>query len=98
MVVHAGKKHLLGLKKVIYDTAYANEERADLPQKLDLLETQNLTYSIDVVGNDNIKNLFAMTPYYWKTSKSDVEKLDRQEKITTEIDIIFSVYRKCSIN
>ena len=97
VVVHAGKNHLLGLKEIIYDTAYTNEERADLPQNLELIDTQNLTYTINVDGNENIQNLFSMTPYYWKTSKSDIEKLEKIEQLTTEIDIIFSVYRKCKV-
>ena len=93
IVVYAGKNHLLGLKKVIYDTTYTNEDRADLPSDLEHLETLNLTYTVDIEGKENIKNLFAMTPYYWKTSKEDVEKLENQNKLTTEIDILFSVYK-----
>jgi len=94
IAVHAGKEHLLGLKCVIYENTHFNDERADLPQNMTLVESENLKYKITVRGNENIKNLFAMTPYYWRTSKNDIEKLNFIDEIETEIDIIFSIYRK----
>ena len=94
IAVHAGKDHLLGLKRAIYENTHFNDQRADLPQNMELLESESLTYKITVSGNENIKNLFAMTPYYWRTSKNDIEKLNIVNEIETEIDIIFSVYRK----
>ena len=97
IAVHAGKEHLLGLKRAIYETAHFNDERADLPQNMEILEGEALKYTITVHGNDNIKNLFAMTPYYWRTSKDDIEKLNFMDEIETEIDIMFSVYRKTGL-
>ena len=41
-----------------------------------------------------IKNLFEMTPYYWRTSQDDAKKLETIDRLTTEIDILFSVYKK----
>ena len=97
IAVHSGKEHLLGLKQAIYKEAHFNDERADLPQNMELVQNEELKYTIKVQGNDNIKNLFAMTPYYWRTSKSDIEKLDFVDEIETEIDIMFSVYRKVGV-
>ena len=94
LVVHAGKEHLLGLKKMIYESAHVNQERADLPKNMELINTSELKYSITVEGNEHIKNLFAMTPYYWKTSKNDVEKLENVETLSTDIHILFSLYKK----
>ena len=94
IVVHAGKNHLMGLKKQIYDNIYENDERADLPKSLELIEEETLTYDISVKGNQNIKNLFAMTPYYWRTSLDDAKKLENLDELQTEIDIIFSIFKK----
>lgn len=94
IVVQAGKEHLMGLKKTLYDTAYENDTRADLPTSFELVCEENLKYNINVVGNENLQALFAMTPYYWRTSQSDAKKLDGLDEINTDIDIIFSVYRK----
>ena len=94
LVVHAGRDHLLGLKSAIYESTKTNEQRADLPDGMEFVASEELKYTITVRGNENIKNLFAMTPYYWHTSKNDVEKLDLLDELETEIDIIFSLYRK----
>lgn len=94
VVVQAGRKHLLGLKKAIYDNIHENDARADLPNALSLILEKELSYELSIFGNENIKNLFEMTPYYWRTSQDDAKKLDGVEKLTTEIDILFSVYRK----
>lgn len=94
IVVHAGKDHLMGLKKHIYNNIYENDERADLPKSMELLAEETLKYDILVKGNQNIKNLFAMTPYYWRTSLEDAKKLDNLEELQTKIDIIFSIFKK----
>ena len=94
IVVQAGKEHLMGLKRVLYESAYENDTRADLPTEIELICEERLKYNIDVVGNENLQALFAMTPYYWRTSLEDAKKLEGLEKINTDIDIIFSVYRK----
>ncbi len=94
IVVHAGPEHLLGLKTAIYAQAHENETRADLPKEMHKIDELRLKYDIDVNGAENIQNLFAMTPYYWKTSKEDVEKLNGLERLNTKIDMIFSVYKK----
>ncbi|MBP3369300.1 MAG: methyltransferase domain-containing protein [Clostridia bacterium] len=94
VVVCAGPNHLLGLKRAIYDEIHRNDQRADMPVYMQRISTERLEYTVRVDGNDNIKNLFAMTPYYWKTSPDDVLKLDKIDSLTTEIDIIFELYKK----
>ena len=94
LVAHAGRDHLMGLKQALYDFAYENDTRADLPDSMELACEESLKYNIKVVGNENLQALFAMTPYYWRTSQDDARKLDTLSEINTDIDIIFSVYRK----
>ena len=94
VVVSAGREHLMGLKEALYSTAYENEERADMPSGMKLVERESLKYSVKIEGNADIKNLFSMTPYYWRTSPSDCEKLDGLDTLETKIDINFLVYKK----
>lgn len=94
LVAQAGKEHLMGLKQALYDSAYENDTRADLPTDLELVCEENLKYSIEVNGNASLQALFAMTPYYWRTSQDDAKKLEELDFLKTDIDIIFSVYRK----
>ena len=94
VVVSAGREHLMGLKQVLYSTAYENEERADKPQNMKLLERSSLSYDATIVTNKDIESLFSMTPYYWRTSPSDKDKLSELETLKTKIDINFEVYTK----
>jgi 23S rRNA (guanine745-N1)-methyltransferase len=94
VLVGAGEKHLLGLKRALYQTTYDNAERADLPVGMTLCEQVTLRDEIEVEGSEQIAHLFSMTPYYWRTSFEDKRKLDRLERLQTEIEFDFKVYRK----
>lgn len=89
----AGKRHLWELKQAVYDEVYINEGRRDLPEGFELLESSEVSYSF-VSEGENIKRLFSMTPYAFRTSREDAAKLDllRTLKITADFDIF--VYRK----
>ena len=93
-VMYAGPEHLMGLKKVLYDTIYENDGRADLPKGMKLLTEERVKFEIQVEGNGAVQNLFAMTPYYWKTSREDGEKLKKLDSLTTTVDMILAVYQK----
>ncbi len=93
-VVGAGKDHLMGLKRAIYDDVYENGERADLPTSLLHVERIVSRHEICVEGKDDIASLFSMTPYYWRTGESDREKLSRLDRLQTEIEFEINVYRK----
>ena len=94
LVAYAGPEHLMGLKRALYDTTKENDTRADLPKKMQLVDEVRVKYSICVESQQQIQNLFAMTPYYWRTSPSDSEKLKDLERLETEVDMIFALYQK----
>ncbi len=90
----AGEEHLLGLKRALYATPTRNEPRADLPTALTPVETRKVRTAVRIEGKADIAALFAMTPYYYRTSESDRAKLDALDTLETEIDVDLSVYRR----
>ncbi len=94
IVVGAGEDHLLGLKRAVYDTPYRNTPRADLPTGMHLLEEIHLAYTARLDSGEMIRNLFSMTPYAFRTSKRDMEKLNALNSLETEVDVFLSVYEK----
>lgn len=94
VVVTAGKNHLLGLKKAIYDNVYTNEERADMPKNMTLEAKYELSYVVDIEGSEAIQNLFSMTPYSYRTSEKDMQKLLALTTLKTEVEVDIFVYRK----
>ncbi len=97
LVAGAGKNHLMGLKKTIYDNIYENGERADLPVRLTHIGKELCRYEVKVCGKEDIATLFSMTPYYWRTSENDKRKLEGAEELTTEIEFEINVYKKDKI-
>ncbi len=94
LLVGAGERHLFGLKSAIYENPYLNQGRADLPQSMQLLSKERLHYTVTVNGQEHIQALFSMTPYYWRTSESDREKLLDLDALTTELDFDIFLFRK----
>ncbi len=96
IIAAAGERHLLGLKKAVYDDVYMNSKRADMPhgEAFELVLKERLSYMIHLKSKEEIANLFAMTPYYYRTSMADKEKLAVLDFLDTEVEIEFSVYRK----
>lgn len=94
IVVTAGKNHLLGLKRAIYDEVYTNEPRADMPKKMVLEEMHTLSYTIKLNDANSIRNLFSMTPYSYRTSERDMQKLMNLDSLETEVEVDIFVYRK----
>lgn len=62
-------RHLYGLKEVLYDEPYENAEQQTEYSGFTLIGERTVTDTITVEG-DQIRNLFAMTPYFWKPRTS----------------------------
>lgn len=94
LLVGAGEQHLMGLKRVLYENPYTNPGRTDLPQKMSLIENFRLQTEITVIGTEMIDALFSMTPYYWRTSIQDRQKLIQLNTLTTALDFDIFLFRK----
>lgn len=84
------EKHLLELKRIVYDTPYENDVESSELEGFELLKRVEIRNDILIDNNADIKNLFAMTPYYYKTSAADQAKLKdvRMLKVRTEFGIM----------
>lgn len=88
-----GENHLIEMKNIIYDTPYKNDEKAPESDKLKLVSRTKVTDKVKI-GAVDLKELFAMTPYYYRTSKSDIAKLDNIDEIDLTVDFIILEYKK----
>ena len=88
------EEHLMGLKEQIYDTVYPNRPQEPEIEGLQKLTTHYLRESLTLNSPDEIAALFAMTPYYYKTSAEDQEKIAGLQSLTTPIAFGITVYRK----
>lgn len=88
------ENHLYSLKQAVYESPYKNPP-VDIAvngfTQVDLIEIKN---EITLSSNEDILNLFMMTPYYYKTSKTDFEKLNKIEKLKVQTEFAVIVYKK----
>lgn len=89
-----GEHHLWQLKQAIYDTALPNRpEREDLAG-MRLLERCPLNFEIHLQSQEQIQALFQMTPYYYRTSFKDREKLKKLQTLSTQVEFTLLIYEK----
>ncbi len=94
ILVSPGKRHLFGLKEFLYSNAYENDVSDDVIEGFALEGKKELSFFFTIEGQDNIMNLFAMTPYYWKTPKESTDRLRQLESLETEAEFIIRTYIK----
>lgn len=105
ILVIPSDNHLIEIKNLVYKNQqnYTSNERllSKLQEQPDLsiINTEQVTYNFNLANQEAIKNLFAMTPFYWKSSQ-DIQKIlaDQESmQVTIDVKIVFlKTMRNCS--
>ena len=89
-----GENHLFELKKVLYgEKTYLNKEKDNSLEGFTLIEKTILDDEIHL-NNQELNNLFTMTPYYYKSPKETTETLLKMQALDTPIQFEILVYKK----
>ena len=88
------ENHLMGLKKAIYDKPYKNEVNEATPEGFERIGFTETYNTISLETNEDIINLFKMTPYYYKTGRTDQMKLEQLSFLETETEFGIVTYKK----
>ena len=88
------QEHLMGLKRAVYDTPYLNKFTPYAPKGFVQAQYSEVRYHITLQDKQDIHNLFLMTPYYYKTSRADQEKLEKLAVLSTNLDFGVFVMRR----
>lgn len=94
IMVIPSENHLWSLKKAVYDTPYKNEVKSYEIEGFEFISAEKVSKNISLNSNEDIMNLFSMTPYYYKTGKKEQERLSQLQTLTTETEFEILVYRK----
>lgn len=86
--------HLFSLKAAIYDEPYKNPTETHELDGFDIIAERTVCRDITLATREDIEALFMMTPYYYKTSRSDQQKLLSRDTLTTQTRFGIIVYRK----
>ena len=94
VMAYPGTDHLYGLKSVIYKTPYKNEPEDSHIEGFGLLSHEVLKYKIRLDTSEDIRALFMMTPYAYRTSREDRERVLSLSEVVTEVEFVIDVYEK----
>ena len=89
-----GRNHLFGLKSVLYDTPYYNDEKEPVADGLEVIDRIRVSSEITMTSGEDIHALFQMTPYYYHTPSEGMKRLDELKRLSTEIEFVLVIYRK----
>ena len=89
------ENHLYSLKDAVYDTAYKNSVNDFEIDGFELIKNTEIKYTVNIDSNEDIKNLFMMTPYYYKTGEKEQARLNTLQYLQTELEFSILVYKKC---
>ena len=94
LYVVPGARHLWELKEILYDHPYENEEKTEEYPGFSRLSRESVEYTFTLDTSEDVRALFHMTPYTWKTPKEGIARLDGVEHLTVTAQFHVHVYRR----
>ncbi|SEK81318.1 23S rRNA (guanine745-N1)-methyltransferase [Ruminococcus sp. YRD2003] len=88
------ENHLWELKKAIYETPYRNEVKPYELEGFEHISARRVSFTMELRDSSDIRSLFSMTPYYYKTGRTEQERLEALAELTTQADFEVLTYRK----
>lgn len=85
-------EHLFELKELLYEKPYQNDTRYPGGSELTLAGKQLISRTVNIPQND-LKTLFSMTPYFYRTSESDKAKINRVDALKTTLAFMILKYK-----
>ena len=86
--------HLWELKQALYDIPYPNEEKETPYEGFSYEKIVPVEDTITLRSQEEILNLFRMTPYFWKSSRESAARLAGLDTLTTRISFRIHVFRR----
>ncbi len=96
VMVYPGEEHLFSLKKRIYSTPYKNEPASTELSGFEVVTDEVLEYKMELDSTDAVSSLFMMTPYAYRTSRIERERVLAISELAVEAQFKITVYRKIS--
>ena len=92
--VTPGEKHLIELKNILYGEKTQLKTKNDSFKRFKLSQSENISYTTNIKNNEDIQELFSMTPYLYTTSLLNSEKLKNLSSLNVTFDFVVKVWTK----
>ncbi len=90
---YPGRRHLFGLKEILYTTPYENNPNDTKLDGFTLINEHELYYRETVPTNETIMSLFEMTPYAYRTGARGRDTLSKIIELETELHFHILTYQ-----
>ena len=87
-----GERHLWELKTLVYDRPYENPAPVPELEGFCTESIRRVEYELALCDNAALRQLFMMTPYYYKTGRADQAKLEAATELTTRVEFVVIVH------
>lgn len=94
LYVVPGPRHLWELKGILYDIPYENEEKREEYPGFRYVEVIPVESRFTLPSSQAIRDLFHMTPYFWKTPREGAERLCKLETLTVTAQFRIHIMKK----
>ncbi len=94
IVASSGERHLFELRQALYDEPREASGIVRPSAGFVPVSEETLSYKTTVSGNEAVNDLFFMTPFCYKTSKRDTEKLSAIDELEVTVEVKISVFSK----
>ena len=81
LYVVPGPRHLWELKEILYETPYENEEKREEYPGFRYLDVVPVEFRFTLPDRGCIRDLFSMTPYFWRTPPDRAARLETLEHL-----------------
>ncbi|MDO4286517.1 MAG: methyltransferase domain-containing protein [Eubacteriales bacterium] len=93
LCVVPGEEHLWELKCAVYDIPYKNREEKHHMDGFQLVKKQKVIYSVYIDNPEDIRTLFAMTPYAHRTPKRGMERLQALQELEVTLSFLLLAFQ-----
>ncbi len=93
LCVVPGERHLWEMKCAVYDTPYRNREEKHQLEGFVLEDCIHVEYTATIARAQDIRTLFAMTPYAHRTPPEGKRRLKALEELTTTLSFALLTFR-----
>lgn len=94
VVIASGRKHLWEMRELLYDTPRESNANIAENSNFSLIASRELSYQFTIAEPDELKALFSMTPFSYKTSVEDASKLNNRYDTNMTANVICAVFKK----
>jgi len=87
--------HLIEMRRIIYSEIDVRDKayEKNIPENVISVHKEDIAYEIHL-DREGIKNLFKMTPHYWRATLADKDILESHHAMSLTVDMALHVYQK----